>query len=154
VHGIAGGFTSEGSKTVIPARARAKVSMRLVPGQDPGRVFAVLSEFVPTLATAGTHARVVELNRASPVLIDVTHPGIGAASRAFEAAFGAAPLLVREGATVPVVADFKEALGTQLMVTGFGLPDDGLHSPNERFSLDHYHRATEMVIRLIQELAR
>jgi acetylornithine deacetylase/succinyl-diaminopimelate desuccinylase-like protein len=61
---------------------------------------------------------------------------------------------MREGATVPVVSDFKQALGAQLMVTGFGLPDDGLHSPNERFSLDHYHRGTEMVIHLMQELAR
>jgi acetylornithine deacetylase/succinyl-diaminopimelate desuccinylase-like protein len=154
VHGIAGGFTGEGSKTVIPARARAKVSMRLVPDQTPERVFAVLEDFVPALATPGTRARVVELNTALPVLVDVTHPGIGAASRAFEAAFGAAPLLMREGATVPVVSDFKQALGAQLMVTGFGLPDDGLHSPNERFSLDHYHRGTEMVIHLMQELAR
>ena len=153
VHGIAGGFTGEGSKTVIPARARAKVSMRLVPDQDPGRVFAALGEFAPTLATRGTQARVVELNSALPVRVDVTHPGIGAASRAFQAAFGSAPVLVREGATVPVVADFKEALDTRLMVTGFGLPDDGLHSPNERFSLDHYHRGTEMVIHLMQELA-
>ena len=154
MHGIAGGFTGEGSKTVIPARARAKVSMRLVPDQDPARVNAALSAFVPTLATPGTEARVLELNSAVPVLVDVTHPGIGAASRAFQAAFGAAPVLMREGATVPVVADFKEALGTQLVVTGFGLPDDGLHSPNERFSLDHYHRATEMVIHFMQELAR
>jgi acetylornithine deacetylase/succinyl-diaminopimelate desuccinylase-like protein len=153
VHGIAGGFTGEGSKTVIPARAMAKVSMRLVPGQAPARVLAALGEFVPTLATAGTRARVVEVNSASPVLIDVGHPGIGAASRAFEAAFGAAPVLMREGATVPVVSDFQEALATQMMVTGFGLPDDGLHSPNERFSLDQFHRGTEMVIRLMQELA-
>ena len=120
VHGVAGGFTGEGSKTVIPARARAKVSMRLVPDQDPSRVFAALSEFAPTLATRGTQARVVELNTALPVRVDVTHPGIGAASRAFRAAFGSAPVLMREGATVPVVADFKEALGTRLMVTGFG----------------------------------
>jgi acetylornithine deacetylase/succinyl-diaminopimelate desuccinylase-like protein len=153
VHGIAGGFTGEGSKTVIPARAMAKVSMRLVPGQTPARVLAALSEFVPALATPGTRARVVEVNSASPVLIDVAHPGIGAASRAFEAAFGAAPVLMREGATVPVVSDFQEVLGTQMMVTGFGLPDDGLHSPNERFSLDQFHRGTEMVIRLMQELA-
>ncbi|MDQ6773398.1 MAG: M20/M25/M40 family metallo-hydrolase, partial [Candidatus Dormibacteraeota bacterium] len=97
--------------------------------------------------------RVTELNSASPVLIDVTHAGIGAASRAFEAAFGAAPLLQREGATVPVTIDFQEALHTGLIVTGFGLPGDGLHSPNERFSLDQYHRGTEMVIRLCSELA-
>ncbi|MDQ6771959.1 MAG: M20/M25/M40 family metallo-hydrolase, partial [Candidatus Dormibacteraeota bacterium] len=98
VHGIAGGFTGEGSKTVIPARAVAKVSMRLVPGQTPEGVLAALHACVPGLATPGTIARVTELNSASPVLIDVTHAGIGAASRAFEAAFGAAPLLQREGA--------------------------------------------------------
>jgi acetylornithine deacetylase/succinyl-diaminopimelate desuccinylase-like protein len=153
VHGVMGGFTGEGSKTVIPARARAKVSMRLVPDQDPHAILAELERFVPTLATPGTRATVILLNAAPPVLIDVAHAGIGAASRAFEAAFGSAPVLVREGASVPVVADFKEALGAPMMVTGFGLPDDGLHSPNERFSLDHYHRGAEMVARLIHELA-
>ncbi|MBO0686093.1 MAG: M20/M25/M40 family metallo-hydrolase, partial [Candidatus Dormibacteraeota bacterium] len=154
VHGVMGGFVGEGSKTVIPARARAKVSMRLAPDQDPDAVLAALERYVPTLATPGTRATVTSLNTAPPVLIDIGHPGIQAASRAFEAAYGSAPVLTREGASVPVVADFKEALGTRMMVTGFGLPGDGLHSPNERFSLDQYHRGTEMVIHLIDELAR
>jgi acetylornithine deacetylase/succinyl-diaminopimelate desuccinylase-like protein len=153
VHGVVGGFTGEGSKTVIPARAKAKVSARLVPDQDPATVLSRLQEFVPTLALPGTEARVVELNSAPPVLVDPAHPGIGAAGRAFQAAFGTAPLLVREGGSVPVTVDFKEALDTRLIVTGFGLPDDGLHAPNERFSLEQYHRGTEMVIHLMQELA-
>jgi acetylornithine deacetylase/succinyl-diaminopimelate desuccinylase-like protein len=152
VHGVMGGFTGDGSKTVIPARARAKVSSRLVPDQDPARVLALLEDFVPELALPGTQARVVELSSAPPVLIDATHPGIAAASRAFEAAFGGSPLLVREGASVPVTVDFKEALKTNLIVTGFGLPDDGLHSPNERFHLDQYHGGTEMVLHLMHEL--
>ncbi|MGI8563021.1 MAG: dipeptidase [Candidatus Dormibacter sp.] len=153
VHGVIGGFTGIGSKTVIPATAKAKVSMRLVPNQDPARIAAALGEFVPSLATVGTTARLIELSSASPVRVDVSHPGIAAASRAFQAAFGAAPLLTREGGSVPVTLDFQEALRTQLIVTGFGLPDDALHSPNERYSLDQYHRGTEMVMHLMQELA-
>ncbi|MBO0686581.1 MAG: dipeptidase, partial [Candidatus Dormibacteraeota bacterium] len=153
VHGVMGGFVGEGSKTVIPARAKAKVSMRLAPDQDPASVLEALERYVPTLATPGTRATVTSLNTAAPVLIDIGHPGIRAASRAFETAYGAPPVLTREGASVPVVADFKEALGARMMVTGFGLPGDGLHSPNERFSLDQYHRGTEMVIHLMDGLA-
>ncbi len=153
VHGVIGGVTGEGSKTVIPARARAKVSMRLVPDQDPAVVLDNLRECVAGLATPGTRAEVRELNRALPVRLDVDHPGIAAASRAFEAAFGAAPVLTREGGSVPVTIDFQEALHPHLLVSGFGLPGDALHSPNERFSLDQYHRGTEMVIHLLQELA-
>jgi acetylornithine deacetylase/succinyl-diaminopimelate desuccinylase-like protein len=153
VHGVMGGFTDAGSKTVIPARARAKVSMRLVPNQDPARVLDGLREAVQELATPGTRAGVTELNSALPVLIDATHPGIDAASKAFAAGYGKAPVLVREGASVPVTVDFQQVLGTNLLVTGFGLPDDGLHSPNERMSLDQYHRGTETVIHLMNELA-
>ncbi|WP_338204793.1 dipeptidase [Candidatus Nephthysia bennettiae] len=153
VHGVMGGFTDAGSKTVIPARARAKVSMRLVPNQDPARVLDGLREAVEALATPGTRAEVTELNSALPVLIDATHPGIDAASKAFAAGYGKAPVLVREGASVPVTVDFQQVLGTNLLVTGFGLPDDGLHSPNERMSLDQYHRGTETVIHLMNELA-
>jgi acetylornithine deacetylase/succinyl-diaminopimelate desuccinylase-like protein len=154
VHGVIGGFTGAGSKTVIPARARAKVSMRLVPNQQPAKALAQLGEAVARLATPGTRAQVFELNSALPVRIDTSHPGIEPARRAFAAAYGRPPVLVREGGSVPVTVDFQQALGTHLLVTGFGLPEDGLHSPNERMSLDQYHRGTEMVIHLIDELAR
>jgi acetylornithine deacetylase/succinyl-diaminopimelate desuccinylase-like protein len=154
VHGVMGGFTGAGSKTVIPARARAKVSMRLVPNQQPAKALAQLGDAVARLATPGTRAQVFELNSALPVRIDTSHPGIEPARRAFAAAYGRSPVLVREGGSVPVTVDFQQALGTHLLVTGFGLPDDGLHSPNERMSLDQYHRGTEMVIHLMDELAR
>jgi acetylornithine deacetylase/succinyl-diaminopimelate desuccinylase-like protein len=153
VHGVIGGFTGAGSKTVIPARARAKVSMRLVPNQEPARVLEGLRKAVQELATPGTRAEVTELNSALPVLIDASHPGIEAASKAFAAGYGRAPVLVREGGSVPVTVDFQQVLGTNLIVTGFGLPDDSLHSPNERMSLDQYHRGTETVIHLMNELA-
>ena len=153
VHGVIGGFTGAGSKTVIPARAKAKVSLRLVPEQDPAKVLAQLREAVARLTTAGTSAQVTELNSAPPVRVDTGHPGIEACRKAFAAAFGRPPVLVREGGSVPVTIDFQQALNTRLLVTGFGLPDDALHSPNERMRLDQYHLGTEMVIHLMHELA-
>ncbi len=153
VHGVIGGFTGAGSKTVIPARATAKVSMRLVPRQDPARVLAGMREAVAALATRGTRATVRDLNGSPAVLMDTDHPGVEALHRAFAAAFGAAPVLIREGGSVPVVADFQDALDTKLLVTGFGLPGDALHSPNERMSLDQFHRAIETMARLMHELA-
>ena len=155
VHGVMGGFTDEGSKTVIPARATAKVSMRLVPEQDPNQVFALLERHVASLATPGTRVKVRRLGEGSwPVRLDSRHPGIGAASRAFEAAFGRQPFLVRGGYSIPVVTDFVAALpDAHVFVTGFSGEDDGAHSPNERMVLDNFHRGTEMVIHLMHELA-
>ncbi|TMC08846.1 MAG: dipeptidase [Chloroflexi bacterium] len=153
VHGVIGGFTGAGSKTVIPARATAKVSMRLVPRQDPDRVLEGLREAVAALATAGTSATVRQLNSSPAVLMDTDHPGAGALRRAFAAGYGAEPVLMREGGSVPVTVDFQAALDAKLLVTGFGLPDDALHSPNERMSLDQYHRAVETVVHLLHELA-
>ncbi len=153
VHGIAGGFVAEGSKTVIPARARAKLSMRLVPDQDPDRVLRSLRAYLRHLGTPGVKLTLKALGSARPVLCGSDHPGVGAARRAFQAAFGAEPAMVRSGGSIPVVTDFQEALKPRLLVSGFGLPGDGLHSPNERMSLDQYHRGTEMVLHLMQELA-
>jgi acetylornithine deacetylase/succinyl-diaminopimelate desuccinylase-like protein len=153
VHGVMGGFTGAGSKTVIPARARAKVSTRLVPRQDPVRVLAGLREAVAALATPGTRAEVIEVSSARPVRTATGHAGVEALGRAFAAAYGAPHVLIREGGSVPVAIDFQEALDTRLLVTGFGLPGDALHSPNERMSLDQYHRAAEAAIHLAHELA-
>ena len=152
VHGIIGGFVGEGSKTVIPARARAKVSMRLVPRQDPAKIFASLAAYLETLETAGVKLSLVKLGAAPSVLAGVDHPGIAAARRAFLKSFGSEPVLVREGGSVPVTLDFQEALDPMLMLTGFGLPDDALHSPNEKMDLEQYHLGTEMVLHLMEEL--
>jgi len=152
VHGVIGGFIGEGSKTVIPARARAKVSMRLVPRQDPGKIFESLLAYVGGLKTPGVELSVVKLNEAPPVLAGVDHPGIEAARKAFRKSFGAEPVLVREGGSVPVTVDFQEALRPMLMLTGFGLPDDALHSPNEKMDVEQYHLGTEFVLQLMEEL--
>lgn len=153
VHGVIGGFIEEGKKTVIPARAKAKVSMRLVPDQDPAAILEALRAYVPSLATPGVRVTVHDLGQARPVLTGTSHPGVPAAARAFKAAYGAEPVFVREGGSIPVTIDFQEALNPHLLVTGFGLPGDALHSPNERYSLDQYHRGTEMVLHLMSELA-
>ena len=152
VHGIIGGFVGEGSKTVIPARAKAKVSMRLVPRQDPAKIFASLAAYLETLGTAGVQLSLVQLGAAPAVLAGVDHPGIAAARNAFLKSFGSEPVLVREGGSVPVTLDFQEALDPMLMLTGFGLPDDALHSPNEKMDLEQYHLGTEMVLHLMEEL--
>jgi acetylornithine deacetylase/succinyl-diaminopimelate desuccinylase-like protein len=152
VHGIVGGFVGEGSKTVIPARAKAKVSMRLVPKQDPGKIHDALVTYLQGLETPGVALSLVRLGQAPPVLAGVDHPGIAAARKAYVKSFGAEPVLVREGGSVPVTVDFQEALKPMLMLTGFGLPDDALHSPNEKMDLEQYHRGTEMVLHLMEEL--
>jgi acetylornithine deacetylase/succinyl-diaminopimelate desuccinylase-like protein len=152
VHGIVGGFIGEGSKTVIPARAKAKVSMRLVPRQDPDEIFDALGTYLKGLESPGVALSLVRLGQAPPVLAGVDHPGIAAARKAYVKAFGAEPVLVREGGSVPVTVDFQEALKPMLMLTGFGLPDDALHSPNEKMDLEQYHRGTEMVLYLMEEL--
>ena len=155
VHGIMGGFTDEGTKTVIPARATAKVSMRLVPDQDPDQVAGLLDAYLQTLATPGTRIRLRRMGDGSwPVRLDTRHPAIEAASRAFELSFGRRPHLVRAGFSIPVVADFAAALpGAHLFVSGFSGEDDGAHAPNERMVLDNFHRGTEMVIHLMDLLA-
>ena len=152
VHGIIGGFQGEGQKTVIPARARAKISMRLVPDQDPDRIFDSFAEYVDSLSTPGVRISARRLSSGPAVRTGTDHPGVEAASRAYEAAYGARPVLVREGGSIPVTADFQEALGSHMLVTGFGLPGDALHSPNEKYSLDQYFRGIEMLLHLMENL--
>jgi acetylornithine deacetylase/succinyl-diaminopimelate desuccinylase-like protein len=125
-----------------------------VPDQEPSRILSGLRQQVSQFVLPGTKARVRELGRCAAVRLEAGHAGAAAATQAFKTAFGAGPSLARDGASIPVTVDFQQALGCPMLVTGFGLPDDALHSPNERFSLDQFHRATEMVIYLMHELAR
>ena len=153
VHGIAGGFTGAGQKTVIPAEALAKVSMRLVPRQDPELILEAMRSFVASLATPGVRVEVKPVSYTKPLAADVGNPAVVAARSAFAASFDAEPVLVREGGSVPVTLEFQESLGANLVVTGFGLPGAGLHSPNESMSLDQFHRGTEFVLQLMHRLA-
>ena len=155
VHGVMGGFTDEGTKTVIPSRATAKVSMRLVPDQDPAQVFASFAAFCESLATPGTRVKVREIGApAPPVLCGTDHPGARAAAAAFEAVWGTPVSYLRTGGSIPVSVDFQRALGAPMVITGFNQADDNAHGPNERMSLEYFHRGVEFMLRYFDELAR
>jgi acetylornithine deacetylase/succinyl-diaminopimelate desuccinylase-like protein len=141
VNGIWGGFAGEGAKTIIPARAGAKVSMRLVPYQRAAQTNELFKNFVNSLAPPGVEIQISELHGSDPVLVERDQPAIQAAARAIEFGFGKYPLFIREGGSIPIVGLFQEELGCKnILLMGWGSPDDGAHSPNERFSLEDFHR--------------
>ena len=152
-NGIIGGFTGEGSKTVIPARASAKVSLRLVPDQDWKTVLASLKKQVEALTTPGVEIRVDVLGSAPPVVCGVDHAAARALRAAYAEAFGKETSLVRVGGSIPVSVDFQEAIGAPLVISGIPQADDAVHSPNEHLVVDHYHRGIEAVIRFICKLS-
>lgn len=139
VNGMHGGYTGEGAKTVLPARASAKISMRLVADQDWTDISEKFSRYVSSLAPRGTTVSVTALHGGQPSLVDTNDPAMGAARRAMAATWGCDPVFTREGGSIPVVADFRDELGISTVLMGFGLPDDRLHSPNEKFSLRQFH---------------
>lgn len=153
VNGIWGGFTGEGGKTIIPSRASAKISMRLVPDQDPGRIYRLLSEYVRELAPPEVHVETRSLHGAVPVLIDRDIPEMQAAVEAYEKGFGNTPAFTREGGTIPVVGMFAETLEIPTLLMGFGLPDDRLHSPNEKFSIGNFYKGIRTSIYFMDALA-
>ncbi len=150
VHGIVGGFAGPGPKTVIPARATAKVSMRLVPSQRPQGVVRALTRKVQRLTPPGIRTEVRVLSMADPVLVSPEEPAVRAAVRALEEVFGRPPVFMREGGSVPVVAGFVNVLRAPAVLMGFGLPDDRLHAPNEKFHLPNFFRGIEAVIRFLE----
>ncbi len=154
VNGIWGGFSGKGAKTVIPARAGAKVSLRLVPRQVPSKVCALLEAYLQEIKPRGVRLKVEAMNGADPVIIDRKLPQIQAAFRAIETGFGRPPVFIREGGSIPVVNMLKAYLGIEaILLLGWGSPEDGAHSPNERFSLEDFHRGTKTSVALLHELA-
>jgi acetylornithine deacetylase/succinyl-diaminopimelate desuccinylase-like protein len=153
VNGIWGGFQGEGSKTIIPAHAHAKVSCRLVVDQDPDRVFAQLRDFVGEIAPAGVDVDVRLIGTGRPSLTPIDPPATQAAARAIESAFGRAPVYAREGGSIPVSAAFERRLGLPVVLAGFTNPDDNAHAPNESLVLDNYERGIRAIARLWDELS-
>jgi acetylornithine deacetylase/succinyl-diaminopimelate desuccinylase-like protein len=156
INGMWSGYTEPGAKTVLPATAHAKVSMRLVADQDWQRISKLFADHLQALAAEmpGVERVTVEsLHGGRPVLVDASIPAMTAATRALEATFGTAPVFTREGVSIPVVATFAEELGAPTVLMGFGLPDDRLHSPNEKFSLAQLHAGVETSIVFWHELA-
>jgi acetylornithine deacetylase/succinyl-diaminopimelate desuccinylase-like protein len=149
-NGIVGGFTGRGAKTVIPARASAKVSMRLVPDQDVTTVLAAFEKYVHELSTPGVEIEVVPLGAgAPPVTCGVDHAAARALRAAYQEAFGKTTALIRVGGSIPVSVDFQEAVRAPMVISGISQADSAIHSPNERLVVDNYHRGIEAVIRFI-----
>ena len=139
VHGIAGGFTGAGAKTVIPARATAKVSMRMVPNQDPEKIIAAYKKFVAENTPAGIQTEVRVLSWGPAIMVNPDHPAIHVAAQAFRDILGKETVFIRSGGSIPIVGDFAKHLGIPTILMGFGLPDDGLHSPNEKYKVANYY---------------
>jgi acetylornithine deacetylase/succinyl-diaminopimelate desuccinylase-like protein len=148
-NGIIGGFTGKGAKTVIPARATAKVSMRLVPNQDWNTILAALEKQVKELTTPGVDVKVVTLGTAAPVLCGIDHPAAEALRAAYRDAFATETSLIRVGGSIPVAVDFQEAVGAPIVISGIPQADNAIHSPNEHLVIDNYHRGIDAVIRMI-----
>lgn len=154
VNGIWGGYTGEGAKTVLPARASAKISCRLVPDQQPGAVAELLRAYFEAHTPPTMRLTFRNLHGGRPVLVPTDSPAMQAAADAMEAVFGQRPYFTREGGSIPVVADFKQHLGLDTVLMGFGLNTDALHSPNEHFGLDRFRQGIETAIRFLDAYAR
>jgi acetylornithine deacetylase/succinyl-diaminopimelate desuccinylase-like protein len=154
VNGMSSGYTGEGAKTVLPSFASAKVSMRLVPDQDPKDLFPRFAEYVRRLAPPGVTVKVQDLHSAPPFMTDHDHPMLKAAVRALARSWSKPPAMVREGGSIPVMATFKETHDLPSILMGFALPDDNLHAPNEKFNLTSFHGGTKSVAYLYEELAK
>jgi len=139
VHGIAGGFTGAGAKTVIPARATTKVSMRMVPNQNPEKIIAAYKKFVADNTPAGIQTEVRILSWGPAIMVNPDHPAIHVAASAFRDILGKETVFIRSGGSIPIVGDFAKHLGIPTILMGFGLPDDGLHSPNEKYKVANYY---------------
>jgi len=154
VNGISSGFTSEGVKTVLPAKAMAKISMRLVPNQDPVDIEHQLKEYLHHHAPPTIRWQVKAMSTAKPVLVERDSKGMRAAVSALQTTFGVPPVFKLEGGSVPVVAMVKTMLGVDAIQMGFGLPDDNFHGPNEKLHLPNYRRGMEAYIRFFDLIAQ
>ncbi len=154
VHGIRGGFTGEGAKTVIPARAVAKISMRLVADQRPDEAAAQLKEAIRAACPKGVTAELKLIHSAAPSLVNPDNKFIRAAAEAMKDVFGTETVYIRSGGSIPIVGLFDQYLGIPSVMLGFGLPDDNLHAPNEKFHLPNFYRGIEAVAHYLETLGR
>ncbi|HEY8476053.1 MAG TPA: dipeptidase [Chloroflexota bacterium] len=152
-NGIWGGFTGEGSKTVLPSRAAAKVSFRLVPDQDPNRVADLFETYLHRLCPPSVSLSIKRMHVGKPVLTPLDHPAVQAASRALERGFQRRPVFIREGGSIPVVATLQDVLKLPTLLVGVASPDAHIHAPNERLELENLWGGIRSVYYLWQELA-
>lgn len=153
VHGLLSGFVEEGRKTVIPAWAMAKISCRLVSDQQPDDIHQALLRYLETNAPASIHWDLQYFGGGPAVTSELDLPEVRAFARALETVWGVAPLYKREGGSIPVVTEMRAILGAPSVITGFGLPDDNIHAPNEKLNVANWYRGIEAVIHFIYNLA-
>ena len=146
VCGIWGGYTGEGAKTVLPSKAYAKVSCRLVPHQDHQQIAKLFVHYMESMAPAGVQVKVTPLHGGQGYVCPITLPAYQAAEKGFEKAFGKKPLAVRRGGSIPIIATFEQILGIKTVLMGFGLESNAIHSPNENMPLDILRKGVEAVV--------
>ncbi len=154
INGLTSGYQGEGAKTVLPARASAKFSFRLVPNQDPTKISAALLQFFEARLPPGIRMDLTDYHGAPGVVVPLESPFVAAAAAAIEVGFGRPPVYIREGGSIPIVGTFARELDADVLLLGWGQNDDNTHSPNEKFSLADYHRAILASAHLWPELAR
>jgi succinyl-diaminopimelate desuccinylase len=154
INGLTSGYQGEGSKTIVPAWARAKITIRLVPNQDPAQVMKRVRQHLEKSCPPTVRLEIEAGHGAEPYLVSPTSPQAQAALRALKSAFGYEPVLVREGGSIPIVNDFKKILHADSLLLGLGLPDDNAHSPNEKFDLGCFAKGQLMSAYLWPELSR
>jgi acetylornithine deacetylase/succinyl-diaminopimelate desuccinylase-like protein len=152
VNGLLSGFTGEGSKTVLPSKAMVKVSTRLVPDQDPYEVRKQMAKYLEERVPNTIRWELLVHSTAYPSITDLNHPAVKALSQAMEQTWGIRPLYRREGGSIPVVAQLQQHLGIESVLTGFSLPDDNLHAPNEKLHLPTFRRGVDSIIRFLSYL--
>jgi acetylornithine deacetylase/succinyl-diaminopimelate desuccinylase-like protein len=154
VNGLTSGYQGPGNKTVLPNRASAKITCRLVPNQDPEKVGDALVAYLQSIVPPGVRFELVARSTgAPPAITPINSPAMNAAAEAMELAFGKRPVFQREGGSIPVVAWFKEALGIDTVLMGFGLPDDRIHAPNEKIDLRYYYGGIKACAAVYEKLA-
>jgi acetylornithine deacetylase/succinyl-diaminopimelate desuccinylase-like protein len=154
VNGLLSGFTGEGAKTVLPAVAMAKVSMRLVPNQEPDTIAKLFEAYVQDVAPKSVELKITRMHGGKPWMASYDNPFIQAAGRAIEKGFGRKPVFTREGGSIPVVSTFQEELGLPSVLFGVGLPDENAHAPNEKLDVANFHNGIIASAVLYDEIAR
>jgi acetylornithine deacetylase/succinyl-diaminopimelate desuccinylase-like protein len=153
VNGMVSGFYGEGAKTVLPAKAMAKVSCRLVANQNPKHIYELVRDYVSQITPPTVRSEVRLLHTGEPAIVDRHTPMMQAAVTAYEKGWGKSPVFMREGGSIPIVADFQRELGLPVILMGFGLNSDGAHGPNEHYTIEMFHKGIDTVIYFLEGLA-
>ncbi|RPH29685.1 dipeptidase, partial [bacterium] len=151
-NGIWGGFTGEGAKTVLPSKASAKISMRLVPDQSSSKVAKLFERYIKKIAPKSVHVTTTFIHGGEPAITPIDSPGVTAAVAALKKGFGKTPLYQREGGSIPIVVQFKDLLGIDTVLLGFGQPDENAHAPDEFINLDHFFGGIQTSVHFFNEL--